>query len=194
MWITVPRAGLGPASVTEAAAVLVDEIGVAHLSMSVLARRLEVKAPSLYKHVGGLPDLIRRVAVLATTELGDALRDAMQGRAGRDALEAAAYAVRRYVQHHPGRYAATVGIRPIDVDDPLTVALERTLASFAAVLRGYALDPSDEIHALRMLRSSLHGFALLEGSDGFQLGTDVDESFTWMIDNLDRGLRAAATR
>lgn len=194
MWTTVPRAGLGPAAVTEAAAVLVDEIGVAQLSMSILAQRLGVKAPSLYKHVGGLPDLTRRVAVLATTELGDALRDAMQGRAGRDALEAAAYAVRRYVKHHPGRYAATVGIRPIDVDDPLAVALERTLESFAAALRGYALDPADEIHALRMLRSSLHGFASLEGSDGFQLGTDVDESFVWMIDNLDRGLQATAAR
>ncbi|WP_423922828.1 TetR-like C-terminal domain-containing protein [Frigoribacterium sp. 2-23] len=192
----MPRAGLDAAVVTEAAAVLADEIGLAQLSMSVVAERLGVKAPSLYKHVENLPDLVRRVAVLAATELGDALRDALQGRAGRDALEAAAQTVRRYVKEHPGRYSATVGVRPVDADsganadDALARALDRSLASFAAALRGYALDPADDIHALRMLRSILHGFATLEASDGFQLGTDVDASFSWMIDFVDRGLRA----
>lgn len=72
----------------------------------------------------------------------------------------------------------------------LALALERTLASFAAALRGYALDPADEVHALRMHRSVLHGFATIEVSGGFQFGTDVDASFAWMVDFLDRGFRA----
>jgi hypothetical protein len=74
------------------------------------------------------------------------------------------------------------------------VALDRTMASFAAALRAYALDSADEVHALRMLRSVLHGFATLEASDGFQMATDVDASFTWMVDFLDLGFRAAARR
>jgi AcrR family transcriptional regulator len=187
----MPRAGLDAATVTAAAAALADEIGLAQLSMSVVAERLGVKAPSLYKHVDSLPDLHRRIAILAATELGDDLRDAMQGRAGGDALAAAAQTLRSYVKQHPGRYAATVGIRPTGADDPLAVALERTLASFAAVLRGYRLDAADEIHALRMLRSILHGFATIEAADGFQYGTDVDTSFQWTVDFIDRGLRAS---
>jgi AcrR family transcriptional regulator len=187
----VPRAGLDPATVTEAAATLADEIGLAQLSMSVVAERLGVKSPSLYKHVDGLPDLTRRVAVLAANELGDELREAMQGLAGVDALAAAAQTVRRYVQRHPGRYAATVGTRPTGPDDPLAAALERSLASFAAALRGYRLDPADEVHAIRMLRSVLHGFATIEAADGFRMGTDVDTSFAWMIDFVDRGLRGS---
>lgn len=185
----MPRAGLDAATVTGAAAAVADEIGLAQLTMSTVAERLGVKAPSLYKHVDSLPDLHRRIAILAATELGDDLRDAMQGRAGSDALAAAAQTVRTYVKQHPGRYAATVGVRPTDAADPLAVALDRTLASFAAVLRGYRLDPADEIHALRMLRSIVHGFATLEAADGFQLGTDVDASFQWMVAFVDRGLR-----
>ena len=188
----MPRAGLDSATVTEAAAVLADEIGISQLSMSVVAERLGVKAPSLYKHVDGLPDLTHRIAVLAATELGDELRDAMQGRAGRDALAAAAQTVREYVKQHPGRYSATFGIRPASADDPLTVALDRTLESFAAVLRGYELEPADEIHALRMLRSVLHGFATLEAADGFQMATEVAASFTWVVEFIDRGLRATS--
>ena len=190
----MPRAGLDPATVTEAGAALADEIGLARLSMGVVAERLGVKTPSLYKHVDGLADLTHRIAVLAATEVGDALRDATQGRTGGEALSGAAQALRTYVKHHPGRYAATVGVRASGPDDPFVAASQRTLASLAAVLHGYRLDPADEVHALRMLRSVLHGFATLEVSDGFQMATDVDESFEWLIGFLDRGLRANAER
>lgn len=176
---------------TEAAADLADEISPAQLNMSVVAERLGVKAPSLYKHVDGLADLTHRIAILGATEMGDALRDATQGRAGGDALAAAAQALRTYVKEHPGRYAATVGATPSGPDDPLVVALERTLSSFAAVLRGYQLDPDQETHAIRMLRSILHGFATLEASNGFQMNIDIDDSFAWMVTFIDRGLRAA---
>ncbi len=188
----MPRgAGLAPASVTEAGAALADEIGFDQLSMGLLAERLGVKTPSLYKHVENLADLVHRIAILAATELADALRDATQGRAGSDALTAAAQTMRSYVKAHPGRYAAANAVRPGGADDPLTVALNRVLASFAAVLLGYQLDPGQEIHALRMLRSLLHGYATLEVEGGFRFDTDVDESFTWMVNLVDQGLLAA---
>jgi AcrR family transcriptional regulator len=188
----VPRAGLTPASVTEAGAALADEIGFDQLSMGVLAERLGVKAPSLYKHVTSQAELAHRIAVLAMTEFGDAIRDAIQGQAGSDALAAGAQAMRTYVKQHPGRYAAGNAARPTGPDDPLIAATDRVLASWTAMLRGYRIEPSQEIHAMRMLRSVLHGFATLEAADGFQISTDVDDSFTWIIDFIDHGLRSAA--
>ncbi|WP_336697707.1 TetR-like C-terminal domain-containing protein [Curtobacterium sp. USHLN213] len=183
----MPRAGLDAGTVTAAAATLADEEGLAGLAMNAVAARLGVKTPSLYKHVEGIADLTRRIAILAADELGDELRDALQGRSGRDALGAAAQTVRSYVRRHPGRYDATVGIRPDGPHDPLAIALDRTLGSFAAALHGYTLDPADEVHALRMLRSVLHGFATIEASGGFQMATDVDPSLTWIVGFLDHG-------
>ncbi|RFA22755.1 TetR/AcrR family transcriptional regulator [Subtercola boreus] len=185
----MPRAGLDARAVVEAGAALADEVGLDQLSMSVVAERLGVKTPSLYKHVDGLAALTHGIAVLGATEVGDTVRDATQGRAGVEALAAAAQALRNYVKQHPGRYAATTGVGPTGADDPLGPAIERTLASLSAVLHGYRLADHDHIHALRMLRSMLHGFATLEAADGFQLSADIDESFAWMIDFLDRGLR-----
>ncbi|MEK8108919.1 TetR-like C-terminal domain-containing protein [Micromonospora sp. M12] len=72
-------------------------------------------------------------------------------------------------------------------------AVERVVASWAAMLRGYHLDSSQEIHALRMLRSALHGFSTLEAAGGFQIDASVDDSFTWMINFLDHGLQAATS-
>ena len=158
--------------------------------MGLLAERLGVKTPSLYKHVTSQADLAHRIAVLAMTELADAIRDATQGRAGTDALAAGAQAMRTYVREHPGRYAAGNAARPTGPDDPLVPAIDRVLASWAAMLHGYRLDPDQEIHALRMLRSVLHGFATLEAAGGFQIDTDVDDSFTWMVDFIDHGLRS----
>lgn len=190
----MPRAGLTPAAVTEAGAALADEIGFDQLSMGLLAERLGVKAPSLYKHVASQAELVHRIGVLAMVELGDAIRDAIQGLAGSDALAAGAQAMRTYVKQHPGRYAAgDAAARPSGPDDPLVAATQRVMASWAAMLRGYRIDPGQEIHAMRMLRSVLHGFATLETTGGFQIGTDVDDSFAWLVDFLDRGLRSAGS-
>jgi Tetracyclin repressor-like, C-terminal domain len=42
-----------------------------------------------------------------------------------------------------------------------------------------------------MLRSMLHGFATLEVGGGFQFDADIDDSFAWMINVIDRGLKSA---
>ena len=189
----MPRAGLTAASVTEAAAELVDEIGFDQLSMGLVAERLGIKTPSLYKHVTSQAELARRIGVLAMVEIGDAIRDAIQGLSGSEALTAGAQAMRRYVKEHPGRYAAgDAAARPTGPDDPLIAATKRVMASWAAMLHGYRIDPGQEIHAMRMLRSLLHGFATLEAAGGFQVDADIDHSFTWMIDFIDHGLRSAA--
>ncbi|MCR6704727.1 MAG: WHG domain-containing protein [Cellulomonas sp.] len=189
----MPRAGLDPQVVVAAAASLADEVGPANVTMSVLAERLGVRAPSLYKHVDGQADLHRRIAVLALTDLGTALRDALQGRAGKDALAAAARAIRSYAVAHPGRYSATVRIDADEPDEQLVAAGARVLDSLSAVLVGYPVAPEDTVHALRMLRSLFHGFAVLEAAGGFQLATDLDESFTWLVDAADRALRTTST-
>lgn len=186
----MPRAGLGTAAVVAAGANLADEIGFLGLTMGQLAERVGVRTPSLYKHVAGQDDLHRRIAALALDEAADAIGAAIQGLAGRDALRAAARALRAFVLAHPGRYAATVGLEPTGPEDPIALAAARGLAPFTAVLRGFDLAPAELTHALRALRSVFHGFATIEAAGGYQWSTGTDESFEWLIDLVDLGLRA----
>jgi AcrR family transcriptional regulator len=186
----VPRAGLTRDDVVAAGAALADEVGYQDLTMGLLAERLGVRTPSLYKHVDGLADLQHGVATLAMTELADAARDAMQGRAGLDALTALLTATRAYVTAHPGRYTATTGAEFTGPDDLLLVASTRLIDSIAAVLRGYGVGEAEMTHAIRTIRCTLHGFAALQASDGFQWSEDPGETFDWMIRFIDRGLRA----
>jgi hypothetical protein len=98
-----------------------------------------------------------------------------------------------YVKDHPGRYASGNAAQFTGDDDPLIAVTNRVVASWAAMLRGYEIESRQEIHALRMLRSMLHGFATLEAGGGFRYDTDVDESFTWMINFIDKGLQSLHT-
>jgi AcrR family transcriptional regulator len=186
----MPRAGLSRPDVIAAAAELADEVGFQELTMGLLAQRLGIRTPSLYKHVTDLADLRHGVAVVAMNEVGEELRDALQGRSGRDALTVMATTIRSYATAHPARYAAANGTRVTGPDDPLLVAGTRVVASIAAALRGYGIAESEMVHAIRTIRSTIHGFAILEASRGFQWDADPDESFEWMIGFIDRGLRS----
>src|SRR3954453_11501821 len=136
--------------------------------MGQLAERVGVRTPSLYKHVANQDDLNRRIAALALAEAAIAGGVPTRDLAGSDAVAAAAHAFRDFVLTHPGRYAATIGVEPTGVDDPLAVAGKRLLGSFTAVLRAYPVGPRETDHALRALRSSFHGFATLQSAHGFQ--------------------------
>jgi AcrR family transcriptional regulator len=187
----VPRTGLSSEDVVAAAAALADEAGFRELTMGLLAERLGVRTPSLYKHVADLADLRHRVAALAMTELGEAVRDSLQGKAGADALDALLTTVRGYVTAHPGRYTATVGAQFTGPDDPLLTASSRLIASVTAVLRGYGISDAEMDHAIRTIRCTIHGYAVLQAAEGFQWSGDPGQTFDWMTRFIDGGLRAA---
>src|ERR1700753_4018872 len=188
----MPRAGLSRPDVIAAAAELADEVGFQELTMGLLAQRLGIRTPSLYKHVTDLADLRHGVAVVAMNEVGEELRDALQGRSGREALTVMATTIRSYAIAHPARYAAANGTRLTGPDDPLLAAGTRVVDSIAAALRGYGIADDQMVHAIRTIRSTIHGFALLEQGEGFQWSQNPDDTFDWLIRFVDQGLRASA--
>jgi AcrR family transcriptional regulator len=179
----MPRAGLTPERITAAAADLADEVGFENVSLSALARRFGVKDASLYSHVRNLQDLRGRMALLAGGEMIDLIAAAVAGRAGKDALAAFAGAYREYALRHPGRYAATQ--LPLDqaavADSP---ALRRTAEITYGMLRAYGLDEPDLTDAVRLLRSTFHGFCALEAGGGFGAPRDVRKSWDRSVEAL----------
>lgn len=187
----MPRAGLNTAEVVAAAAEFADEAGIESVSLAALASRLDVKAPALYRHVDGIGDLQHRIATLAMTELGDALRDALQGKSQADAIGALFTTIQSYIAQYPGRYGATIGVQFQGGDDPLLVAATRVIDSIRAVLSGYGMPVHELDHAIRMLRCMIHGYAMLQATNAFQWDSDPDESVAWMIKFVDASLIAA---
>ncbi|NNN33930.1 WHG domain-containing protein [Streptomyces sp. S3(2020)] len=177
------RAGITPDRLTAAAADLADEVGFESVTLSALARHFGVKDASLYSHVRGLQELRTRVALLAGAEMIDRIAVAVAGRAGKDALAAFAGAYREYALERPGRYAAT----QIRVDQALVAdspGLRRTAEITYGMLRAYGLEEPDLTDAVRLLRSTFHGYCALEASGGFGAPRDVQKSWKRAIDAL----------
>lgn len=191
----MPRAGLSRAAVTGVALDLVDEGGVNgfdRLTLAAVAARAGVAVPSLYKHVVSLVDLRRLVATEAVAELTRTLAAATIGRSGVDAVRAAAVALRGYAHRHPGRYASTqVAPHLADpADAELAARAEETMQVLSAVIRSFGLPDDANVDAIRILRSSLHGFISLELGGGFGLPDDLDRTFDRLIDALTTALTA----
>ncbi|MGW1000180.1 TetR/AcrR family transcriptional regulator [Streptomyces sp. NPDC002520] len=177
------RAGLTVDRLVAAAAELADEAGFESVTLSALARRFGVKDASLYSHVRSLNDLRTRLALYAGGELIDRIAEAVAGWAGKDALTAFANAYRAYALEHPGRYAAT----QIPIDQSLiadTPALRRTADITYGMLRAYDLDEPDLTDAVRLLRSTFHGYCALESTGGFGADRDVRASWDKAVDAL----------
>lgn len=184
----MPRMGLTPESIGDAAVSLVDREGVSALTLARLAEELGVRAPSLYNHVSGVEGLMRMVALKAVDELAEVCRTAVMGKSGEDGLRSLAGAYRAFALAHPGRYQLSQVVRPQDPEYEEKAA--RVLEPVVALLRGFGLSESELIHAARALRSALHGFTMLETQHGFGLEVDLGESFEWMLNALARAFRA----
>ncbi len=185
------KARLDRATVVQAAAELVDAEGLEHLTLAALAARLGVRTPSLYNHVTGLDGLRRDVALLAVRELQERLARAAIGKAGDAAVVALADAYRAFAREHPGRYAASLRAPALD-DSEFQAVAAAVVAIIVAVLAFYDLHGDDAVHAVRGLRSILHGFVALEAAGGFELPLDRDESYRRLVRVFIEGLRRGA--
>lgn len=175
----MPRVGLSPDAVVEAAIDVLDERGLDALTLAAVAERVGVAAPSLYKHVDSLAVLRTRVAARLIAELTERLATAVIGRSGDDAVTALMHSYRGYVLEHPRRYVA---VPPDPLHHPdLSAAGARLLDVVVAVLRGYGLEKTEAIHAVRCLRAAVHGFASIETSGGFGMSESVDDSYDRLV-------------
>lgn len=188
----VRKAGLSEERLVREAVDLIDTEGVAALSLARLAERLGVRSPSLYKHISGLEGLHQGIALWGVLELGRRMSRAAVGKSGEEAIMAIAEAYRAFAKDHPGIYPFV-----IQAPDPSDQALEQAsveiLATLQAVLAPYGLEGAESLHAVRALRSCVHGFVSMEASHGFGMPLDVDASFRYLVGMFIRGLRQPAS-
>jgi len=185
------RVGLNQASVVEAAVKLIDEEGIEQLSLGRLAERLGIRTPSLYNHVAGLSGLKHDLALYCLHDLLDRVLHATVGKARAEAIFALANAYRAYAGEAPGRYALTLQA-PDPADQEVQAIAQQIVDVIRAVLAPYGLSEEDAIHAIRGLRSLVHGFISLEMAGGFGMPIDQDASFHWLINLYIAGLEQKA--
>lgn len=182
------KRGLEHDDVLRAGFAVLDRDGISGVSLRAVAALLEVQPPSLYSHVAGLGGLLDDLAIAATADFGDTLRDAAIGVAGDDAIRAFGVAYRDWALAHPGRYGLT--LRTVARPERKTAGIG-AVETMDRILAHYGLGAREARWAGRSLRASLHGFVTLRAADALGRG-DHEASFDAMLDLFLDGLHNRA--
>jgi AcrR family transcriptional regulator len=184
-----PRAGLDLGTILHTAAEIADTAGLDEVTLTMLARKLKVRSPSLYNHIDGLPGLRKKLALYGMKWLNDTMKLAAVGRSQDDAVHAMASAYAAFVRAHPGLYDATMRA-PDWQDAEIQQAGGDSVDLVVRVLQAYGLQGDAAVHTVRGMHSLLHGFASLERSRAFNMPIDSDVSLRMLIDTYLAGIRA----
>lgn len=176
--------------IVAAAAEIADLNGLDNITLTAVSERLGVRKPSLYNHVNGLPELKGQLAIWGTDQLRAKISEVAIGKARQDAIMAIADAYRLFAHQRPGLYKAIVSSPDRD-NLELKVAIQKMMAVISQVLEPYGLAASDKTHALRGLRSLMHGFASLEEAGWFAAPIDREESYQCLINTFIRGIESS---
>ena len=163
----MPKQRVSLAIVTQTAVDLVDrERSLDGLTISAVATELGIRPSALYTYFDGLAALRYAVAVHATANLAEQLKDAAVGQAGDKAVFALAVTYRDFAVRYPGQYASTL-VPPERPGDELAQAAARLGEVFTRVIAGYGHTADEAVHAARTARSAIHGFVAIEMCQGF---------------------------
>jgi AcrR family transcriptional regulator len=185
----MPRIGLDLPNLVHAATELADTQGLHAVTLATLAQKLNIRSPSLYNHVKGLPELRRQLALSGLTQMSKQFKLAVTDKSGDDAVRAFSYAYLTFARAHPGLYEAVQ--RAAEPDDKLLQEAAGEVVQMAVdSLKGYGLEGDKAIHAVRGLRSLLHGFISLERQGGFGIPLNLDVTFEKLVNTFLEGFKA----
>lgn len=184
----MPRIGLDLPILIQAAAELADSQGLEAVTLATLAQKLNIRSPSLYNHVKGLPELRRQLALSGLAQMTAQFRNERKGKFDDDAVRAFSSSYLSFARAHPGLYEA-IQRAPEPDDIEMQAAGGEVVQLALDAFKGYGLEGDEAIHAVRGIRSLLHGFVTLERQGGFGIPLDLDVTFDKLIQTFVEGIK-----
>ncbi|MBN2980330.1 TetR-like C-terminal domain-containing protein [Cohnella algarum] len=185
----MPRIGLDLPTLVRAAAELADAQGLEAVTLASVAQKLQIRSPSLYNHVNGLADLRRQLALKGIELLTGEIDASASGTAGDERIRAIAESYVSFARLHPGLYEA-LQRAPEPGDEELARAGGDLVGRFVEAMKDYDIEADEALHAVRVVRSMLHGFVTLERQGAFGLPLELDVTFRLLVDTFLKGIRS----
>lgn len=170
---------------------LIEESGQSTISLHELARRLNIKTPSLYNHIKNTKDLQHEIFQYAIGRFVANQNAATEGRQRDDAVRAFAKAYYQFATENKGLYRLIMSM-PLDNDETEKAMAVPLLETAMNLLSGYGLSDEAIAHWQRVLRAILHGFIAQEdlGYFYYYKDADVEKSLEIAIQCFLNGLQA----
>lgn len=145
----------------------------------------------MYNHFESGDALMRAVAREGDLLVLETLKGAVRGEVDpREQLRRLAHGARAWALANPGLYQVMARVQPNPTHPDAVPYVRDMLDLFERPLGQLGVPTDQRLHAIRSVRSTIHGFVLLETSGQFQMGGSLEESFAWAVECLIRGVEA----
>ena len=165
--------GLTKEKIILEAIALIEETEKSTISLHELARRLQIKTPSLYNHIRNTKDLQHEVFKHAIQLFVANQNAATQGKRKDEAVRAFAEAYYTFAMENKGLYRLIMTM-PQDNDETEKELAMPLLRTAMDLLSDYGLSREASAHWQRVFRAILHGFVSQEDLGYFYYYTNAD--------------------
>lgn len=166
--------------IVDEAITMADEFGLEQITINKLAKRLNVKPPSLYNYIASLAELRRHISLRGIIVLTNYVQKAAIAKTKAEAIIAISLAYREFALQNPSLFWASLATVE-DKDQELYAAGHELLEILLAVLRSFGFKEAQLIHQLRVYRAMITGFIVLEQNQAFGMPEPLDESFAALL-------------
>ena len=173
----------------------INETEKSMVSLHELARRLEIKTPSLYNHIKNTEELQYEVFGYAIEQFVRNQKKAIEGKTMDDAIRAFAEAYYMFASENKGLYRLIMSM-PLKNDDTEKEMAVPLLDVVVDILSDYGLDEQSVAHWQRVFRAILHGFITQEELGYFYYYDNIElkESRDIAVECFINGLHAEVDR
>ena len=165
--------GLSKQIIVDEAVTYIAETEKPEISLREIARRLGVKAPSLYNYIKNTEELQYAVYQHAIDLIVQKQQDATSGKSKDGAIKAFAEAYHTFAIENKGLYQVIMSIPSEEDEIGKEIALP-LLNAVVFILSDYGLPEESIPHWQRVFRAILHGFVSQEYLGYFYFYRDVD--------------------
>ncbi|MBE5963460.1 MAG: TetR/AcrR family transcriptional regulator [Lachnospira sp.] len=182
------RAGLDRMKIVEGAVKLVNEGGLKSLNMKDLAISLNIKSPSLYKHIEGIEKLQNDIMLYGYKALEICITQKALGKSGDAAVRAMCEAYYEYSLSNPGVFEIMQYYNRY-VSDENKEATQGIYKITSKIFEAYKLTNEQKMHLVRTFRAFLQGYMSICINNGFGSPHSIKESFDLSVDILINGIK-----
>lgn len=165
--------GLTKEIIIAEAVAFIEETGQPEVSLHELARRLEIKTPSLYNHIKNTKELQYAVFQFAIDKFVANQKLATENKKKDEAVKAFANAYYSFATENKGLYRLIMSM-PSEEDDMEKKMALPLLNTVVSILSDYALTEETIAHWQRVFRAILHGFISQEYLGYFYYYNEID--------------------
>lgn len=165
--------GLTKEIIVKEAILCIEDSGQPIISLHEIARRLEIKTPSLYNHIKNTNELRYEVFGYAIDKFINVLEEAIKDKQKDDAVMAFAEAYHNFAMQNKGLYRLIMSI-PSENDDLSKQMAVPLLNVVVNMLSDYGLAEDMIAHYQRVFRAILHGFISQEDLGYFYYYNSID--------------------